>query len=205
MIRGYKIFDNVINEEDQAALENYVNLEEIKWDITENITGYFGGNFENFNFPGRVLLVENFNQEIVEIATKIRKRVCDLISVDHVKTYRCKINHTKKLESYQDPKYLMHVDMYSDHMVIVYYINDASGDTKIFQNKSGNDATSIDKNLRSIDLSDFSLIDSISPKKGRALVFDGNLYHYGEYPSEGNRFVMNMDLIVKNKGTKKIL
>lgn len=205
MIRGYQIFDNVINREDQIALENYVLLEDNKWNITENITGYFGGNFEKFNFPGRVLLVENFSQEIVRISSKIREKVCDLISVEHIKTYRCKINHTKKLEAPYDPRYLMHVDMYSDHMVIVYYINDATGDTKIFKNESGNDATNIERNLKSINFSDFSLIDSIAPKKGRALVFDGNLYHYGDYPSEGERFVMNIDLIVKGYGSKKII
>ena len=56
-----------------------------------------------------------------------------------------------------------------------------------------------------IDLDDFEIVNRIPPKKGRALIFDGNIYHYGEYPTTADRFIINFDLVGKEKNKTKLI
>jgi len=122
-----------------------------------------------------------------------------------VKNIRRKINKTSPLNTLYDATKLMHIDMGDDHIVIIYYINDSDGDTILFTNKKGNSAENIKDNFSSINTDDFQLLKRVSPKKGRVLVFNGNLYHYGEYPNQGNRFVINYNTVAKNKILKNLI
>lgn len=74
--------------------------------------------------------------------------------------------------------YAPHVDFPFDHTVVLYYLNDADGDT-VFFDKQGN------------------ITQRVSPKKGRIIVFDGNLYHGGGVPKAGPRSVVNFDILTK--------
>lgn len=73
--------------------------------------------------------------------------------------------------------YAPHVDFNIPHKVVLYYINDADGDT-VFFNKDG------------------KIIQKVSPKKGRVLVFNGELLHGGGIPKKGPRAVVNFDIII---------
>lgn len=73
---------------------------------------------------------------------------------------RSKANLTLKTQntvaSYTTP----HKDFNYDHKVIIYYANDTDGDTVIFE-----------------DHKSAKILESIQPKKGRFVVFDGGHYH----------------------------
>ena len=47
-----------------------------------------------------------------------------------------------------------------------------------------------------LDFKNFELTNNISPKKGRVVMFDGNLWHYGKYPTKGERNVININLAI---------
>lgn len=66
-----------------------------------------------------------------------------------------------------------HRDSIYDHHVILYYINDSDGETVI----------EVDGEIK-----------SVSPKKGRMIVFNGNYFHSSTSPEKTNRFVININV-----------
>lgn len=76
--------------------------------------------------------------------------------------------------------YAPHVDWNIPHTVVLYYLNDSDGDTVFFDNQG-------------------NITQRVSPKKGRVLVFDGQLYHGGGIPKHSPRCVVNFDILVKEK------
>jgi hypothetical protein len=88
----------------------------------------------------------------------------------------------------------IHIDLAFEHLVVLYYVNDTDGDTFIFDKKS--DYQNI--NLASVEnQNELNIIKRISPKKGRALVFDGNRYHSSSGPTKDIRCIINFDITIK--------
>lgn len=66
-----------------------------------------------------------------------------------------------------------HVDRYTPHTVLIYYVNDADGDTIVFEDN---------KEV------------CISPEKGKYIIFDGKYKHCGTSPTLSNhRLVINFN------------
>lgn len=82
----------------------------------------------------------------------------------------------------------IHTDLNVDHTVLLYYVKDSDGDTIIF-NKTTND---IPKDQ--LNESELSVIKRITPKKGRAVLFNGLIYHATTLPVLGSRCVININL-----------
>jgi len=78
----------------------------------------------------------------------------------------------------------LHVDTQTPHLVVLYYVVDSDGDTLL------TDSTHSD----SLQVEDHTIIARVSPKQGRALLFDGGLYHTAEQPKDNVRCVINLDL-----------
>jgi hypothetical protein len=72
--------------------------------------------------------------------------------------------------------YAPHVDLPFPHTVVLYYVNDADGDTVLFDNNN-------------------NIVRRVSPKRGRILMFDGTIYHGGGIPQSGLRCAVNFDII----------
>lgn len=87
----------------------------------------------------------------------------------------------------------IHIDIPFEHLVVLYYVNDTDGDTFIF------DKFADLNNLKSPTLkeNEVSVIKKISPKKGRALVFDGRRYHSSSAPTKNIRCIINFDIAIK--------
>jgi hypothetical protein len=205
MIDGYHIFDDIISESDQNKLEEYVKLPNLKWIYQHNVTGQYGGT-ELLKLPANVLKgIHIDNKGVFNIINSIKLNLLTKLNMEFERDYRCKINWTTPIIESYNFKNLIHVDMNVDHIAIVYYINDSDGDTVFLNNKKGNSAESRQGNFEDINLDEFELINRIPPKKGRAVIFDGKIYHYGEYPTTPNRFVINFDLIASNKYKNKLI
>ena len=73
-------------------------------------------------------------------------------------------------------KHEPHIDMKENHKVILFYLNDSDGDTYFY-----------DK--------DHNVIDSVTPKANRAVLFDGSILHSSSKPVEfARRIVLNINL-----------
>jgi hypothetical protein len=205
MIDGYHIFDDIISESDQNKLEEYVKLSNLKWDYQHNITGPYGGT-DSLKLPANVLKsVDITDTAILNIINSIKLNLLNKLNIEFKKDYRYKINWTTPISEDYDSKNLIHVDMNVAHIAIVYYINDTDGNTVFLNNKRGNSAESHQNNFKGINLDDFEIVNRVPPQKGRAVIFDGNIYHYGEYPTITDRFIINFDLVGKQKNKNKIM
>lgn len=71
-----------------------------------------------------------------------------------------------------------HIDEANPHIVLLYYVVDSDGDTFIF----------------SKDVNDGTVAQRVTPKKNRALVFDGSIYHASSRPTTNTRCVINFNL-----------
>jgi len=205
MIDGYHIFDDIISESDKNKLEEYVKLSNLKWNYQHNITGQYGGT-DSLELPANVLKgIDITDTIILNIINSIKFNLLNKLNMEFEKDYRYKINWTTPISENYDFKNLIHVDMDVAHIAIVYYINDTDGNTVFLNNKKGNSAESHQNNFKGINLDDFEIVNRIPPKKGRAVIFDGNIYHYGEYPTITDRFIINFDLVGKQKNKNKII
>jgi len=76
-----------------------------------------------------------------------------------------------------------HVDISFPHNTLIYYVNDTDGDTVIFEEKYNGD----------IDYSKKTIKQTITPKKNRAVLFNGMHYHTGSVPKDNHRLVINFN------------
>jgi hypothetical protein len=76
-----------------------------------------------------------------------------------------------------------HVDMPKPHWAMIYYVNDSDGDTLILDKAHP-------------DWAGAAVVHAVSPKKGRAILFDGRHYHCGTAPARHDvRVVFNYNFV----------
>lgn len=205
MIKNYYVFDDIISIEEQKILNDYIKNTNIEWVSMENVTGEYGGKSKTHKFPAMVHPKSKCkNKEINRIIDNIELIVTKKLNLQFIKNYRWKINWTSPIGDY-NPMDLLHCDTIAEHIAMVYYINDSTGDTCIYNNIDGNNAETYKENFNNVDYNSYSLLTSISPKMGRCVIFDGKLAHHGNYPLNGDRFIINFNFAAKTKNLQKSL
>jgi hypothetical protein len=86
----------------------------------------------------------------------------------------------------------LHVDLEFNHTVLLYYVLDSDGDT-IIVDKKFNNILETDLNF-----SDYNVLERVTPKQGRAVLFDGAYYHTAEQPRNNIRCIINFDLVLQD-------
>ena len=82
--------------------------------------------------------------------------------------------HFPKLEKFGQ-HHNVHIDNENPHDVVLYYINDADGDTFFFDN-------------------DGKIIHRETPKKGKCVIFEGlHAYHASSSPTKNIRMTLNIN------------
>lgn len=86
----------------------------------------------------------------------------------------------------------VHVDSHlsNSYKVCLYYVNDSDGDTILFKERSTNTTSEQIKN---------GLYEEhfrIQPKRGRFVIFDGDVYHCGSKPTKDVRLVINYNVFL---------
>lgn len=77
-----------------------------------------------------------------------------------------------------------HTDQLAEHKVLLYYVNDSDGDTFIFDQKRGEEFDS------------FTIKQRVTPKQGRAVLFNGAYFHSSSNPIDSvNRLAINFNFI----------
>ena len=69
-----------------------------------------------------------------------------------------------------------HIDMEREHKVLLYYVIDSDGDTVFFNKKN-------------------KINKRVTPKKGRAVLFDGSIWHSAYKPKKNLRCIINFDYL----------
>jgi hypothetical protein len=99
---------------------------------------------------------------------------------------RIKANMLLKSDMPDDKYNTPHIDVPdADYKSLLYYVKDSDGDTFIF-NETFNDKKALTLNKR------------VSPRKGKAVIFDSNIWHASSNPRQNqNRVVLNLIFRVK--------
>jgi hypothetical protein len=115
-----------------------------------------------------------------DMAYLILKSFCDKYHISIKAVTRCKGNLTfPDLNNSHPHTETPHVDHNWPHLTFLYYINDAVGDTILYNEKFSTDDVVLTEMAR------------VSPKQGRAILFNGLLYHSPTVPEHGYRAVIN--------------
>ena len=206
MINEIYSFDNIVDIQIQNEIEKYVYDKNLNWDIKTNIIKNEGID-TNYSFPGQIISPPHIDKNILKFIDIIIDNSLNMINKKLVKKYRIKINKTIPHSIDINEEYrLLHIDKAEPHVTIIYYINDSDGDTLIFNDENNKHLKNIKEFMNNdnfLDFKNFELSKSISPKKGRVVIFDGNLWHYGKYPTKSERNIININLVIE--GVKSII
>lgn len=187
----YKILDNIVPNEKADELEKLLTGSWFPWYLSASGKTSDDGEYskrlvDHPNIIEYLQFVHTFlSGEGDEVTSGHLQTVADLLdyfgaemNVYQILLIRCKANLQTRCDRFEEHNYNTPHKDYENipHMVLLYYVNDSDGDTVLF-----------DKNNK--------IIDRISPKKGRFLLFDGNILHAGCHPSKHDtRIVINFDI-----------
>ena len=74
-----------------------------------------------------------------------------------------------------------HIDTNEKNFVMLYYVCDSDGDTIIYNEK--------------VESEKYTVKESVTPKQGRDVLFDGGLFHTAEQPVCNTRCIVNYNLV----------
>lgn len=86
-----------------------------------------------------------------------------------------------------------HVDTDQEHLVCIYYPVDSDGETVFF------DIFDEPAGTKKPDFSNSDVYKKITPKQGKAILFNGRRYHTNILPQKNMRLVMNFNVVGKCK------
>lgn len=135
---------------------------------------------ESFGFSNLLFPTDDPNSELLKYPKFLLETFLNKHRIVPKQLMRIKANMLVRTASESRP-FAPHVDMPIPHWVLIYYVNDSDGDTVI-----------LDKTFP--DRENAQVIHRVSPKRGRAVLFDGRHYHCGTCPSHHDvRVVFNYD------------
>jgi hypothetical protein len=92
-----------------------------------------------------------------------------------------------KNETFGDFYNVPHTDDEHEHKTMIYYVNDSDGDTILFKERFSG----------MLNFTKKTEDRRISPRKNKAVIFDGLRYHTGSVPKTGHRVLININFLVK--------
>lgn len=125
------------------------------------------------------------NSNLFEFVETVLKDFCERNKIKYTKMLRCSFNLMTSFKSYEhtDP----HIDYPFPHKVCIMYLNDTVGDTVVFEETYEEDKNVI--LLESLQ-TPLTIGESITPKKGLVVCFDGDHYHANRFCNENDRRVI---------------
>ena len=179
------IADNLVEHNDAAELLRLVTLDAgKKWHLayrTDEPGGESKGIDTNVEESYQFVMAPDMWDPIYQKAISIFEQVIKQNNIQCNRVLRLKFNILPRGNgqgSYHTP----HVDQDRPHKVFLYYVNDSDGDTYFFNERLGYNGK------------EFTVNEQVSPKMGRAVLFDGDIYHASSSPTNSNmRCILNID------------
>tara|TARA_Y200000002_G_C22415941_1_gene551799 strand:- start:180 stop:713 length:534 start_codon:yes stop_codon:yes gene_type:complete len=171
-----KVIDNVVSDIYQQEIEDLISS--MEWYFLEGIT--FKKQTED---PHTGFVNGIFNQ-----SDQIRKSQTDFLLpllYEGISKYKggaklidlYRIRAVMWIKNQNKGSHLPHNDLAIEHYNMVYYVNDTDAPTRLYK---------YDR-----------VFKEIQPKKGRALIFPGNIKHSSASPTESNRrMVLNYNFLI---------
>lgn len=194
----FKIIDNLMTVDNQLELEQnlignsylpfYYSLDTVGSSMEQNL-------FDDNNIlhqPQFVHMLCNDNKPTSKIFKYILSKFdFEHLGLDEYKFSRVKINLlTPPVRASKNNYHVPHFDSQNPNDIsIIYYVNNSDGDTVLFN-----------ESYDGIVPSKLSIMKTVSPKRGRILIFNSNQFHASSPPLEIDfRYVINMVLTLDNQ------
>jgi hypothetical protein len=193
-----KIYENLLQPEFVDYIEKWTTSSGFSWHKGSENYGTLSPKhsqphlknedvIESFQLTHTFISYDNstFDKKDHEFGELFLKNVFGLLreeyEVNKFAILRCKANlMPKQLRNNENCRNPPHVDLFEPHLVVLYYVNDSDGDTFLYE-KGTTD----------------NIIQRISPKKGKLVIFDGDYYHSSSPPQKNTvRIVINSDIIL---------
>ena len=169
-----KIYDDLVRNPDQ--IESFLLSQDFPWFFIPKSSG---ASEKVEGFSDTVQFEHHFIREkIISPGLDPPMKMMDwdrVIEGTKISPYVFRIKSNLLLQT-QSKANTPHIDFSDPHTVLLYYVNDSDGVTSFY-----------DKN--------FNIVDTVQPKKGRMVVFDGLTYHSSTPPKiNSHRCVINFNL-----------
>jgi hypothetical protein len=190
MVNRIQIIDNFIDVEYQEKIKELLFGDQFPWYYTVDVT-YGKGIDQQYRAPAcKHGFVEqgNMNSAFFDLFIPLAQKACVMKNATTVMQARTFMQFPLSKSFVDRPVDKMHVDSKKKHTVLLYYVCDSDGDTIIV------DKEYEDGEIEKLDYQDYKLLHKVTPKQGRAVIFDGSYYHTAEQPSSNMRCVLNFNL-----------
>ena len=186
------IIDDVVSIEQQNRIENSIFSRETKWTFGRTVF-YEKDPAVTKNQRNRLMSFTKplFNSDLNEIDQDIDLYLQPLFGKFNT-LLTSRIQLQLPVISELDIQFgVPHIDGYRKvpYKVAVYYVNDSDGDTVLFKEKLHDVAPEDIPNTK------LTVDQSIPPKKGRLIIFDGDIYHAVGKPKTDLRCIINYNFI----------
>ncbi len=180
-----RVIDNVISDKySQFLFDETVKL---KWTFVPNLSYGTDDRLNNCGFSYTFFLDKNYNyDDKTKIISSEYNYVIPMLleafdkfaldkNIDDVFRSRARLTIHKQENRIEDK----HIDYSFPHLVLLYYINTTDGDTILFEGDR--------------------IVERISPKRGRCVLFDGRIVHASSSSTILPRLVINNNILL-NRG-----
>jgi hypothetical protein len=185
------VVDDIISEKDQVSLHDMI-MHHAKFKFLNDVSGNNDQPFPSYGLvhilkhPSPAVHPQSNLYGIIELT--FRDRLKEFVNYEEI--YYNRIFLQLPLASHFRKEHNgIHVDLPANipHVACVYYCNDSDGDTIIYE-QTINDVPGGSQN---VELQEHK---RVSPKRGRAVFFDGSRYHCSSQPTLNYRTIINFDL-----------
>jgi hypothetical protein len=186
------VIDNVVPEQYQNLIESQMVAENVNWHYMKDITYDVDKIKETSMADSKPAFAHKFYDREKGVISPAYGLVLPIVyfACDKVKFQITEIIAVRSFLTIPLPSHMNrvdhpHVDREVSHLNVLYYVNDADGDTVFY------DKTFRDISPTQVRTEDLTIYKQVTPRKGRAVVFDGSRYHASTRPTTGSRIVVN--------------
>jgi len=178
-----KVLDDVIS--DQYSMFLFDRIANLSWKFVPNLSYGQTDNYNSAGFSYNFYLHEKYNNQkenktiitpeynyIIPLFFEAFSKLNLNASIEHIFRCRARLTLNKEHTKIEDK----HIDYNFPHLVFLYYINTTDGDTVLYQNDQ--------------------IIEKISPKRGRCVLFDGLTLHASSSSTLSPRIVLNTNILL---------
>lgn len=181
------VIDDVIPPAHANYLANYYTGHEIDWFFQKDITFHtsnekFHHHDHNAGFSNLIFSLGQISSPLYHTVVPILYAALNRIKVTPLDVLKMRAFLQLPTAGQQNKVNNPHKDAEISHLVILYYITDADGDTIIYNETE--------------ESSDYTVLERVQPKKGRCVIFDGKHYHSSSKPTNNVRATLNINVII---------
>jgi hypothetical protein len=191
------VIDDIVDKETQDLIESTVFGKETQWTFARSV--FYDTHPEVTSIQKKSLM--SFTKQLLNLDTgqidpqyplyaEVLKSIERKLNYKIQRVYNARVQLQLPLLTEKDKVWgVPHIDAHRNdkYMVVVYYVNDVDGDTVIFKQKKG-EVTPEDVISGKLDV-----LQTVPPKKGRVVIFDGDLYHAVGKPKTDMRCIINFN------------